>query len=260
MKRKISAVIITFNEEANIRRCLHSLRDIADEIVVVDSFSTDRTESICSEFGVRFIKNPFVGHIEQKNFAMDQAAHDLVLSLDADEELSAELQQSIALVKANLSIKDRPEPDGYAFNRLNFYCGKFIRHGVWYPDRKIRLWNRRKGRWGGENPHDTVMMAKDSHVAKLRGDLLHYSYHTLADHVAQMNKFSDIAAREAFKKGKKTRLLIHLVFYPVYTFIKSYFLRLGLLDGYPGFLVASQAAYYRFLKYSKLKNLWKQSA
>ncbi len=251
--KKISAVIITFNEEANIRRCLTSLHSLVDEIIVVDSFSTDNTEKICREFNVNFITNAFAGHIEQKNFAMEKATYPFVLSLDADEALTGELAAAIHSIKS--SSADQSVADAYAFNRLNFYCGKFIRHGVWYPDRKIRLWDRTKGRWGGENPHDTVIMQPGSVVKKLDGDLLHYSYSSITAHVQQMNKFSDIAAREAFRKGKTANVFIHLVVHPFTTFLKSYIFRLGFLDGHQGYLVAVSAAYYRYLKYSKLLQL-----
>jgi len=140
---KISAVIITFNEEKNIGRCLDSLQKVADEIVVVDSCSNDKTCEICEKYGVRFIQNRFKGHIEQKNFAMQQAEYDWVLSLDADEVLSLELTDSILKVKKDWVI------DGYAFNRLTNYCGTWIRHCGWYPDTKLRLWDKRRGRWGG---------------------------------------------------------------------------------------------------------------
>src|SRR6516225_8076489 len=144
----VSIVIITFNEEKNIRRCLESVKEIADEIVVVDSLSTDHTKSICKEFGVRFIEQKFLGYIEQKNFALDQAKYDYVLSLDADEAISKELVKSIQEVKQN------PESDGYRMNRLTNFCGKWIKHGSWYPDTKLRVFNRKKARWGGINPHD----------------------------------------------------------------------------------------------------------
>jgi len=138
---KLSVVIITLNEEKNIGRCLESVKDIADEIVIVDSFSTDRTEEICLRYNARFIKHEFVGHIEQKNWAIEQASYLHVLSLDADEELSERLKKSILEVKGNW------KHDGYYFNRLTNYCGKWIRHTSWYPARKLRLWDRSKGKW-----------------------------------------------------------------------------------------------------------------
>jgi glycosyltransferase involved in cell wall biosynthesis len=246
---KLSVAIITFNEEKNIERCLQSIQPVADEIVVVDSLSTDATEAICKKYNVRFISEKFRGHIQQKNYALELTSHDFVLSLDADEELSAELTKSI------LEVKSGGKADAYKFNRLNNYCGTFIYHGGWYPDTKIRLWNKKIGKWGGENPHDQVIMNVGSSVMKLHGDLKHYTYRTIGEHLLQMNKFSDIAAAEAFKKNKKTSLILHLVLNPFFTFLKAYFLKAGFLDGVPGFQVAISGAYYRYLKYAKLYQL-----
>ena len=246
---KLSVAIITFNEEKNIERCLQSVLPVADEIVVVDSLSTDGTESICKKYNVRFISEKFRGHIQQKNYAMELTSHDFVLSLDADEELSDELTKSI------LEIKSHGKADAYKFNRLNNYCGTFIYHGGWYPDTKIRLWNKNVGKWGGENPHDHVIINTGSSIQKLQGDLKHYTYRTIGEHLLQMNKFSDIAATEAFKKDKKTNVLLHLVLNPFFTFIKTYFFKAGFLDGIAGFQIAISGAYYRFLKYAKLHQL-----
>lgn len=246
---KLSVAIITFNEEKNIERCLQSVQSVADEIVVVDSLSTDSTEAICKKYSVRFISEKFRGHIQQKNYAMELTNHDFVLSLDADEELSTELTKSI------LEIKSGGTADAYKFNRLNNYCGTFIYHGGWYPDTKIRLWDKRKGKWGGENPHDQVIMNSDSSIEKLHGDLKHYTYRTLGEHLLQMNKFSDIAAAEAFKRNKRANVILHLVLNPFFTFIKTYILKAGFMDGVAGFQVAISGAYYRYLKYAKLYQL-----
>ncbi len=246
---KLSAVVITFNEESNIRRCLTSLQPVADEILVVDSFSTDNTRAIAEELGARIMTHTFEGHIQQKNYAIDQASHDFVLSLDADEELTSELQGSI------LDVKAGPRHAAYRISRLTSYCGHWIHHCGWYPGRKIRLWDRKTGRWGGVNPHDTVILDEGTEPANLKGDLLHYTYHTLGEHITQMNKFSDIAAREAHKRGKKTIPLWHLFLYPAFTFFRNYIVKAGILDGYYGFIVCRNSAYYRFLKYSKLAEL-----
>ncbi len=163
MEVRISAVIITFNEERNIGRCLESLVGVADEIVVVDSYSTDRTEEICKSFDAKFIRHRFFGHIEQKNWAILQASSPYILSLDADETLSDELRKSILQVKKDWTH------DGYNFNRLTNYCGKWIRHTSWYPARKLRLWDSRKGHWGGYNPHDRFLLTeKSSRTISLR--------------------------------------------------------------------------------------------
>jgi glycosyltransferase involved in cell wall biosynthesis len=250
---KISAVIITFNEEKNIGRCLDSVEGVADEIVVVDSYSTDKTKEICSSKKVLFLQHAFEGHIEQKNYAVSCAAYDHILSLDADEVLSGELKQSILASKQNWHFH------GYRFNRLTNYCGKWIRHSGWYPDTKLRLWDRKKGRWGGVNPHDRVVMDDQSRISHLSGDLLHYSYHTIRDHIDQINSFSDIAARAAFAEGRKANLMLDIVLNPLMTFFKKYFLKMGILDGYQGFMIAIHTAYGKFLKYIKLRELNQQS-
>jgi glycosyltransferase involved in cell wall biosynthesis len=249
---KISAVIITYNEEDNIERCLNSLADTVDEVVVVDSFSSDKTAEICKSKGVEVIRHSFEGHIEQKNYALSCAGNDFVLSLDADEALSEKLIQSVQTAKNNWT------EDGYWVNRLTNYCGKWIRHCGWYPDAKVRLWDRRKGHWGGVNPHDHVIMDKDSRIGHLSGDLLHYSYPTIRDHVFQINSFSDIAAREAFEQGRQSNLALDICLNPTLTFFKKYFLKLGILDGYEGLVISTSTAYGKFLKYIKLRELEKR--
>ncbi|MGD9063416.1 MAG: glycosyltransferase family 2 protein [Desulfobacterales bacterium] len=248
----ISALVITYNEENNIERCLNSLDGIADEIVVIDSFSTDRTAEICKSRGVNFDQHRYEGQNEQKNYALSQANFDYILSLDADEALSEKLKQSILAAKQNW------EYDGHTLNRLTNYCGRWIRHCGWYPDRKLRLFDRRKGRWGGVNPHDHVIMDKDCSIGHLGGDLLHYSYPTIKQHVRQIDVFSDIAAREAFQRGRKANILLDICLNPTLTFFKKYFLKLGILDGYEGFVISISTAYGKFLKYIKLRELERQ--
>lgn len=250
MEVRISAVIITLNEERNIRRCLESLEGIADEIVVVDSYSTDATEEICKAFNVRFIKHRFFGYIEQKNWAVLQASSPHIISLDADESLSAELRSSILEVKQNWTH------DGYYFNRLSSYAGKWIRHTSMYPDRKLRLWDSRKGRWGGVNPHDKYMLGKGSSQKFLKGDMLHISYRSVKEHVAQMNSFSTIRAEAYFERGKpfRTRLII---LNPAWRFFKDYLLRGGFRDGYMGLTISINSSFEVFLKYIKLRNLYR---
>ncbi|MGC1243150.1 MAG: glycosyltransferase family 2 protein [Chryseosolibacter sp.] len=243
---KISATIITFNEEKKIEKCLQSLMGVADEIVVVDSLSTDNTAGICAHYPVVFIKNPFPGYVAQKNFAMDQASHDHILSLDADEVLSEELKESILAVKA-----DWGNFDGYSFNRFNNYCGKWIHFCGWYPDRKIRLWDRRQGRWGGEDPHDKVILSA-GRVRRLRGDLLHYAYFTVDEHLRQMHKFAEVAARAKYRNGKKPIFLIHVVLNPLFKFFRKYLLQLGFLDGYYGFVFCATTSALNFYKYLRL--------
>lgn len=244
---KLSVAIITLNEETNIGRCIDSVAQVADEIVVVDSFSVDKTKEICLAKGVRFIENPFEGHIQQKNFALRQATHDHVLSLDADEALSGELADSIQAVKTDWNA------DAYQFNRLTSYCGQWIRHCGWYPNRRVRLWDRRKGIWGGVNPHDRVIMEEGSKVSLIAGDLLHYSFPSIKSHVQTVNNFSEIAAREAVRRKKNVNLVIHVLLNPAYTFACGYIFRLGFLDGYYGFVICAISAFANFLKYSKIR-------
>ena len=245
----ISVVIITFNEERNISRCLESLKDVADEIVVVDSFSKDKTEAICKEFNVRFVQHTFEGHIEQKNWSITQAKYPHILSLDADEALDETLKKSI------LEVKNEWKFDGYTMNRLTNYCGKWIHHCGWYPDTKLRLWDSRLGTWGGDNPHDKFEMnSNDPEIAHLKGDILHYSYYSLEDHYKQVAYFTDVLAIAQFKKGKKAPLFI-FVFSPIVKFVKDYFIKLGFLDGRVGFRICRISAFATFTKYKKLRQL-----
>lgn len=250
---RISVVIIAFNEEKNIGRCLDSVKEVADDIVVVDSFSTDRTEAICKEKGARFVQHKFEGHIEQKNWAITQAQYPHVLSLDADEALDETLKRSIIEAKSNWTC------DGYTMNRLTNYCGQWIKHCGWYPDAKLRLWDSRKGRWGGINPHDKYEMDEGAKIGHLKGDILHYSYYTLDDHYKQVNYFTDIASKALYKRGKNASW-IKLVISPIVKFIRDYFIKLGILDGYYGFVISRISAYATYLKYKKLRNLHAQKA
>ncbi len=250
----LSVSIITLNEEKNIERCLHSLKGVADEIVVVDSMSTDRTKEICLQFGTTFIEQSFLGHIEQKNSAIERTTHEHVLSLDADEALSPELAAAI------LRAKEKGFPaDGYSMNRLSWYCDDFIRHGTWYPDRKIRLIRKGKGSFGGLNPHDKIIMQPGSKLLHLEGDLLHYTYYTIEEHVIQGNKFSTISAKSMSEKGRKARPH-NLIFNPMMAFLQHYIIKAGFLDGFNGLVIAHQQAYQTFLKYAKLMQMQREAA
>lgn len=248
----LSVVIITFNEERNIGRCLDSIKDIADDIVVVDSFSTDKTKEICIQKGARFIVHKFEGHIEQKNWAITQAKYPFVLSLDADECPDEKLKISI------LNAKNNQLFDGYYMNRLTNYCGSWIRHCGWYPDKKLRLWNSRKGKWGGVNPHDKYEMDESANIGYLEGDILHYSFYSVQEHIKQIQYFTDIAAKQACISGKKSSLL-KIIFSPIIKFNRDYFINLGFLDGYAGFQVCALSSFASYLKYAKLREYRKNS-
>jgi len=250
---KISVVIITYNEAKNIERCLLSIRDVADEIVVVDSFSTDRTEKICRKYNVKFVQHEFLGHIEQKNFAVSKASYSHILSLDADEALSPELKKSI------LEVKENWKYDGYYFNRLTNYCGKWIKHGSWYPARKLRLWDSRKGEWSGMNPHDIFVLQGRSKKKYLKGDLLHYSYYSINEHIQQINTFTDIIAEAFFKNGERVnyfRIIVH----PLWRFFRDFFLMGGFLDGFYGLIICVNSSHETFLKYAKLRKIMRLHA
>lgn len=249
--RPLSVVIITFNEERNIGRCLASVQGVADDIVVLDSFSSDGTEALAKAAGARFLQHPFDGHIEQKNRAITHAAHPFILSLDADEALDERLK--VAILKAK-----QGDADGYSMNRLTNYCGTWIRHGGWYPDRKLRLWDSRKGKWGGTNPHDRYLLEPGARIEHLPGDILHYGYTAINEHIQQVNYFTDIAAKAKFAKGQRGSML-KVLFSPMVKFLWDYILRLGFLDGFHGLVIASVSAHAKFLKYAKLRALARQS-
>ena len=246
--KSLSAVIITLNEEKNIGRCIESLLGLADEILVIDSFSTDKTIEICEAKDVKLIQNKFEGHIQQKNFALKQAKYDWVLSLDADEALSEVLKQSI------LQVLKNPTEKGYRFNRLTNYCGKWVRFCGWYPDSKIRLVNRNYAKWSGVNPHDKLELDPGLKEGFIKGDILHYSYYTKEDHFKQIEYFGKIAAEEAYKKGVRVNQII-LVLKVIMQFIKSYFIKLGILDGLTGFKISYRSAYATLRKYQLLRQI-----
>lgn len=246
---KISVVIITYNEEKNIERCLKSVINIADEIVIVDSFSNDRTQDIASRFNVRFIQNKFEGHIQQKNYALSLTTYQHVLSLDADEELSEGLSNSIKEIKENWAF------DAYYFNRLTCFYGKWIYHGGWYPDRKLRLWDKQKGRWGGINPHDKVIMHAGTTKCKIKRNLLHYYYNDKKEHIQQLTLFATIASKEYFNLGRKSTVFTILL-HSSWRFFRTYFIQAGFIDGKLGFKIAQLYTNYTFLKYQKLRQLW----
>ena len=243
----ISACIITYNEERNIGRCLLALQGIVDEVIIVDSFSTDRTREIAEEMGAKVVTRAFTGYGEQKYFAQEQASHHWVLSVDADEVVSADLAQSL------LAIKVQPQHDAYTVDILPNYCGAWIRHCGWYPQPKLRLWNRKKAGMANSSVHEGVQFfEKGASLGRLKGDLLHYSYATISDHIRKIEHYTEMGAKADAEKGKDCSLL-KLIFAPKFQFFRDYFLRLGFLDGYYGYIVCKNSAFASFVKYSKTR-------
>jgi len=247
-KVKISAAIITFNEEKNIKKCMDSL-DFCDEIVVVDSLSNDNTCNIAKSLGATVIYQKFLGHIAQKQLAVDNCTNEWILSLDADEEVSVELKETILeLLESDFKY------DAYSMNRVSFHLGRWIRHGGWYPDRKTRLFNKNKAKWGGYNPHDKVVV--NGTVGHIKGDLLHYVFDNLRHNIDTNNSYSSIMADDLDKNGKEFSYL-KLFLKPLGKFLETYIYKRGFLDGMAGFIIAIGASYSMFLKFAKLWEIQK---
>ena len=248
---KLSVVIITFNEEKNIKRCIDSILDISDEIIVLDSFSTDKTKQICNSYNkIKFYQHSFDNFVLQKNRVIEYSSYDYILSLDADEAIDNKLKNEIIRIKTN------PTYDAYFFNRLTNYCGKWIKHSGWYPDKQLRIWNKNKGKWGGVKIHEKVEMERDSTTSHITGDLLHYSFYTIEDHINIINKYSSLKARVMYEKGKKINLA-KIFFKPLLKFIINYIIKKGFIDGYYGYIICRNSAFSDYLKYIKLRELYK---
>lgn len=241
---KITATVITFNEEHNIGEALESL-SWADEIVVVDSESIDRTVEIARSFTERVHVRPWPGYSAQKNFAAEQASNDWIFSLDADERVSEALARDLQQLKLGVP------PHSYAFEmpRLTFYLGRWIRHSGWRPDYKLRLYDRRRARWRGDYVHETLEV--EGSVTRLSGDILHYTVRDASEHHLRMDRYTTLAAEQSYSQGKQASLS-SLFVSPAAVFLRSYILKLGFLDGVPGLAIARFAAHYEFLKNLKL--------
>jgi len=240
---KLSLVIITLNEEDNIARCIQSV-PFADDIVVLDSGSTDKTLEIAKSLGARTFNQKFKGYASQKNKATQLAENNWVLCLDADEALSPELNQEIQ----NILFKDQPHFEAYSCPRLAHHLGRWIRHGGWYPDRQIRLYNRTKGCWEGDALHESF---KGPKVGQLKGDIFHWSFKNLSHQVTVNNIYSGRGSLALEQKNKSFSVFM-LCFKPISKFIECYIIKLGFLDGLAGYIIAVGAAYSMFLKYAKL--------
>ncbi|EDM44710.1 hypothetical protein SCB49_14100 [unidentified eubacterium SCB49] len=252
-EQEYSATVITFNEEKNIARCIESLLPVTKDIVILDSFSTDKTQEICERYPVRFEQQAFEGHIQQKNAAIDLAKNNRIISLDADEALSKELQASI------LRLKNNWDCNGYLAQRYNNYCGQWIQFSGWNPDRKLRVFDRRYARWGGINPHDTIQLGEKCKKKVIEGSILHWVHTSYEQHSLKVHKFSTIAAKEYYDLGRKSTIA-EIILKPTWTFFKGYIFRLGILDGFNGFVICTFSAYTTFLKYLKLRQLIKNNS
>ena len=249
--KTISAVIITRNESTNIARCLESIREIADEIIVVDSGSTDSTKDICLSYGVKFVYRDWSGYGDQKNFGNAMAISDYILSIDADEALSETLRNNILKQK-----KNGFQAHAYSFNRITNYCGQWIKHGGWYPDIKTRIWKNGIAKWKG-NIHETLVLEKEG-TLHLKGDLLHYSYPDMETHIQRSIYYAQLGAEKMYVSGKQVSIF-KLIYGPAFSFFRKYFLKLGFLDGYYGFVIAKNASFYNFYKYALLRSYHKQN-
>lgn len=250
----IALVVIAFNEAHRIGACLDSAGDIVDEVVVVDSGSTDDTVAIAKSKGARVIHHPFEGHVEQKNFARKQSKADWILSLDADERLDEQARASMLQLK-----KEGPTAEVYGWKRLNHYGTKAIRHGAWYPDKKWRLWRADSGEWVGMNPHDAFEPKEGKQKVWLNGHLIHFSFSGAEDHKQKAGKFAEIAARAYLKAGKKARVWDPML-HATARFVRDLVLLQGWRDGKEGWTIARISAWEVYEKYRLLRKLRQNKA
>jgi glycosyltransferase involved in cell wall biosynthesis len=243
----VSAIVVCFNEEENIGACLESLH-WCDEIVVVDSFSTDRTIEICRRYTDRVMQRAWAGYVDQKAYALSQVTKDWVLVVDSDERVTPELRKEINQALA----EDNNNYCGYAVPRLVFYLRRWWRRGGWYPDYSVRLFRRDRATWGGSEPHDKILV--DGRVRRLRHPLHHFTYRDMEDHIRRINRFTSVSSQELLKDGRRWRVADALL-RPAGRFLRCYFVQRGFMEGFAGFYVAVTAAMYVFLKYAKLWEL-----
>lgn len=245
---KISAAIITFNEERNIARCIESVLRIADEIIVLDSFSSDKTQQICESYKVKFVQREWEGYAASKNYLNEICQHDYILSLDADEALDNEMIGEVE------KLKSLESPQMYAVNRLTNYCGKWIKHSGWYPDIKTRLFPKEGSYWDGEFVHEELVTSEELETVLLKGHLEHFSYYSFKDHRERADKYSKLTAMKMNKQGKKASLLKPIMSAFV-RFVSMYIFKAGFLDGKMGFKIAQISAQSNVFKYQELRRL-----
>lgn len=248
---KISVIIISLNEERNIERCLSSVKSLADEILILDSFSTDKTKQIAESFGAKVIQKEFEGYVKARRNVESLAKYNYILAIDADEALSKDLQFSIAQLKKNWVN------DGYFVARKTNYCGKWINHSGWYPDRKLRLYKRGSGKWEGKYVHEKYTLPLNIPIGKLKGDLLHYSYYNENDHWKRTAKYAELSALELFEANRKSSYF-HAYFKALIKFIRVYFFNLGFLDGKKGLAICRVTAWGTYKKYALLIRIKKE--
>jgi len=245
---KITTAIITFNEESNIKECIESVKNFSDEILVVDSKSSDKTANIAKELGAKVIVRDWPGHVKQKQFAVDSAENDWIFSIDADERVSKELESKILEIKKNFDKWERFK--AFYVNRRNYYLNRWIKYGGWYPEKRIRFFHKKFARWSGTDPHDKVVPIGNCEVFDLNLDIIHYPYKDVTHHFNTINSYSTIAAEENIKKGKKVYFPM-LIYKPGFKFFRDYFLKKGFLMGKVGFIHATMGAISVFMKYLK---------
>lgn len=249
---RISATIITLNEERNIRRCIESLLPVADEIIVLDSLSTDSTAEICKELKVRFEERKWEGYSASKNYLNNLATCDYILSIDADEALDEELQQEVR------RVKQLENPQVYSVNRLTNYCGKWIRHSGWYPDVKVRLFPKEGSTWEGAFVHEELSFPESLKIEPLKGHLEHYSYYSFKGHRERADKYSALTAQKMFHKGKRASLLKPYLS-AIGRFVSMYIIKQGFLDGRMGWKIAVISAQSNIFKYKELRRLQREN-
>ncbi len=246
---KLSVIIITLNEEKNIKRCLTSVKDLADEILVLDSYSTDKTKEIAESFGAKVIQKKFEGYVKARREVESHAQYDYILAIDADETLSPELANSILELKSNWT------EEAYTVARKTNYCGKWINHSGWYPDRKLRLYKRGSGRWEGKYVHEKYNLFSKENGKRLSGDLLHYSYYKQEDHWNRTDKYAELSAQELFE-AKQKGFYLFAYLKAIIKFVRVYFINLGFLDGREGYIICKVTAWGTYKKYEKLIHLY----
>ena len=248
----LSTVIITYNEEAKIERCITSALKVSDEVIVLDSFSTDKTVDIAKSLGAKVVQHKFMGYIKQRELSVSHASYDLVLALDADEYLSD------GLIKEINTVKENPSYDAYRLNRLSSISGHWIRYGSWHPDYIIRLFDKSKVVCDGETPHDRIRAIEGAKVKKIKPVLYHDAHDSIEDRIATIKSHSTVAAQTKFDKGVKSHSFKKYI-KTIWKFLSEYFLMLGFLDGYYGWIAAKTTAQYIYLRESKIIELQKQN-